>query len=236
MHTFLYSSRGSHSKYTGVVCHSLLQWVMFCQNSLLWPVHLGWPYNAWLTASPSYASPFPMTRQWSMKGQTWTVYWKAETLFCQQKSISSRLWSSRSYLWVLDSKEGEALQNWCLRTVLLEKTPESPLDSKEIKPVNLKGNQLWILIGRADAEAEVPVFWSFDTNSWIIGKVLDVEKDWRQKEKRASEDKMTGWHHRCNGHELGQTSSDGEGQRGLACCSPWHGKVDTTGWLNNNSK
>ena len=71
---------------------------------------------------------------------------------------------------------------------MLEKTPESPLDSKEIKPVNLKGNQPWILVGRTDDEAEALVFWSSDLNSWLIGKVLNVGKDRRQKEKRASED------------------------------------------------
>ena len=89
--------------------------------------------------------------------------------------------------------------------------PESPLDSKEIKQVNLKGNQPWILAGRTDAEAEAQVFWSFYVNIWLIGKVLDAGKDWGQKEKRASEDEMAGWHHQLNGHELGQTLGDGEG-------------------------
>ena len=71
--------------------------------------------------------------------------------------------------------------------------PESSLDSKGIKPVNLKGNQCYILIGRT--EAEVPVFWSSDVNSQLIGKVPDAGKDWGQKEKRVSEDEMAGWHH-----------------------------------------
>ena len=93
-----------------------------------------------------------------------------------------------------------------LWTVVLEKTPESPLDSKEIKSVNLKGNQPWIHIGKTDAEAETPVFWSSDANNWLIEKVPDAGKDWGQKEKRASEDEMAGWYHQCNGHELGQTS------------------------------
>ena len=66
-----------------------------------------------------------------------------------------------------------------------------------------------------------PVFWSPNANSQLIGKVPDSGKDWGQKEKRASEDEMAGWHHQCNGHELGQAPGDGEGQRGLACCSPW---------------
>ena len=115
------------------------------------------------------------------------------------------------WLWKLDCEEGRAPKNWCLQTVVLEKTPESPLDSKGSKPVNLKGTQPWILTGRTDAEAEAPVLWSPDANRWLTGKVPDAGKDWGQKEKRVSEDEMAGWHHRCNGHELGQISGDGEG-------------------------
>ena len=116
--------------------------------------------------------------------------------------------------------------------MVLEKTPESPLDSK-IKPVDLKANQSWILVGRTDAET--PIFWSSDVNSWIIGKVPDVGKDWGQMEKRASEDEIVGWHHWSNWHELGQTLGDGEEQGGLACHSLWGCKEsDTTRKLNNN--
>ena len=79
-------------------------------------------------------------------------------------------------------------------------------------------------------------FWSADMNSWLFGKVPDAGKDWRQKEKRAAEDKMAGWHHWNNGHELGQSSRDGEGQEGQACWSPWgHKESDKTGRLNNNN-
>ena len=95
-------------------------------------------------------------------------------------------------LWELDCKEGRAPKNWCLQIAVLEKTPESPLDSKEIKPVNLKGNQPWILFGRTDAEAEAPLFWSPNANSQLIGKVPNAVKDSGQKEKRASEDEMAG--------------------------------------------
>ena len=95
--------------------------------------------------------------------------------------------------------------------MLVEKSPESLIDSKEIKPVNLKGNQPWKLIGRTDAEAEVPAIWSPDANSQLIGKVPDAGKDWGQKGKRASEDEMAGLHHWCNVYELGQTLRDGEG-------------------------
>ena len=94
--------------------------------------------------------------------------------------------------------------------MVLEKTPESPLDSKKVKPVNLKEKQPWILIGRIDAEAEAPIFWSPNVNNRLIGKSPDAGKDWGQKEKRVSEDEMAGWYHKCNGHELGQTPGDGE--------------------------
>ena len=96
---------------------------------------------------------------------------------------------------------------------MLEKIPESPLDSKEIKPVNLKGNQPYILIGRTAAEAEAPVFPSPDVSSRLIERVPDAGKDQGQKEKRVSEDEMAGWHRRCNGHELGQTSGDDDRKR-----------------------
>ena len=111
---------------------------------------------------------------------------------------------------------------------VLEKTPESPLDSKEIKPVNLKGNQLWILIERTEAEASV--FWSSDANSKLIGKVPDAGKDWGQTEKRVSEHKMTGWHYPCNGHELGQTErSWGTGKPGM----PQSMKSQSRRWLGD---
>ena len=101
--------------------------------------------------------------------------------------------------------------------------------------VNLKGSQLWIFIGRTDAEADAPVFWSPYVNNQLIGKVPDVGKDWGQKEKRASEDEMTEWHHWCNGLELGQTPGNGEAQGGLARCNPQgHVESDTTRQLSNN--
>ena len=137
-------------------------------------------------------------------------------------------------LWELDCKS-RTPKNWCLWTVVLEKTSECSLDSKEIKPVNLKGNKPWIFTGRTVAEAEAPVFWSSDVNR-LIRKVPDAGKDRRLKEKRALEDEMAGCHHQCNERELGQTLGDGEGQGSLACCSPWgHKESDTTGQLNNNN-
>ena len=138
-------------------------------------------------------------------------------------------------MWELDHNESWALKNWCFWTVVLEKTVESLLDSKEVKPFNPKANQLWISIGRTDAEAEAPISWSPDVNSQLIGKDPEARKDWGQKEKRASEE-MGGWHHWCNGHELGETLGDGDGQGGLVCCSSCgHKESDMTGWLNSNN-
>ena len=96
--------------------------------------------------------------------------------------------SSYVWLWELDHKEGWAPKNWYFQTVTLEKTLESPLHCKDIKPVNPKGNQPWIFSGRADAEAEAPIFWPSDVNSQLIGKDLDAAKDWGQEEKEVTED------------------------------------------------
>ena len=93
-----------------------------------------------------------------------------------------------------------------------------------IKPVNPKGNQPWIFIGKTDAEAEAPIFWPPDVRSRLIGKDPNVGKDWGEKEKGATENGMAGWHHRINGHEFEQTSGESEGQGSLEYCSPWSRK------------
>ena len=98
--------------------------------------------------------------------------------------------SSHVQMWELDRREDWAPKNWCFQTMVLERTLESPLDSKEMKPVNPKGNQLWILIVRTDAEAEAPVLWPPDPKSWLTGKDPDAGKDWRQGDKGTTEDKM----------------------------------------------
>ena len=123
-------------------------------------------------------------------------------------SQSYGLSSSHARMWELDRKEGWMPKNWYFRSAVLKKTLESPLDNKEIKPVDAKGNQPWILIGRTDAEAPIPG--PTDVNSRLIGKDPDTGKHWWQKEKRAAEDELVGWHHWFNGHELGQTLGDGE--------------------------
>ena len=119
-------------------------------------------------------------------------------------------------MWELDYKESWALKNWCFWTVVLEKTPESPLDCKEIQPVNPIRNQPWLFIGRTDAETLI--FWPPDGKSWLSGKDPEAEKDWGHEEKGMTEDEMFGWHHQPNGHEFEQTLGFGDGQGSLACC------------------
>ena len=108
--------------------------------------------------------------------------------------------SSHVWMWELDYKESWVLKNSCFWTVVLEKTLESPLDCK-IKPVNPKGNQSLIFIGRTDAEAEIPILWPPDVKNWLIGKDSDAGKDWRQ-EKGPTEEEIVEWHHRLKGHEF----------------------------------
>ena len=128
--------------------------------------------------------------------------------------------SNTHKMWELDNKEGGVPKNVCFQTVVLWKTLESPLESKQSKPVNLKGIKPWILFGRTDTEAEAPILWPPDVNRQLIGKDPDAGKDWRQKEKWATEDDIVGWHHWFNGYELGQVPGDGEGEGSLAHCSP----------------
>ena len=116
--------------------------------------------------------------------------------------------SSHVQMWELDSKEGWAPKNLCFWIAVLEKTLESPLDSKDITPVNPKGNQPWIFIGGTDAEAEAPILWQPDAKSQLLEKTLMLGKI---------------------GHEFERTQGDSEGQGSLVCCSPWGGKeLNTT--------
>ena len=115
---------------------------------------------------------------------------------------------------------------------MLEKTLESPLDCKDIKPVNPKRNQSWVFIGRTDAEAETSILWPPDAKNWLIWKGPDSGKDWRQEEKGMAEDKMFGWHHWLDEHEFEQALGVGDGQGSMVCCSLWdHKESDTTEWL-----
>ena len=130
------------------------------------------------------------------------------------------------------TKEGWTPKNWCFRIVVLEKTLESSLDFKEIKPVNPKVNQPWIFIGRTDAKVETPILWPPDAKNRFIGKDPDAGKDWGQDEG-ATEDEMVGWHHQVNGQESEQTLGDSKEQGS----SPWgYQKSDTSDSTTTTTK
>ena len=152
------------------------------------------------------------------------------------KGLSSQSYgfpSNHAWMWELDHKEGWVTKSWCFWAVVLEKTLQSPLDCKEIKPVNSKGNPPWIFIRSTDAEAEAPILWPPDSKNWLLGKDPDAGKDWRPEEKGTAEDEMVGWHYRLDGHEFEWTPGVGDEQGGLVCCDSWgHKESDTTERLN----
>ena len=141
---------------------------------------------------------------------------KQRHYFANKGSYTQSYGFSNSHvrMWELESW---APKNWCFWTVVLKKTLESPVDCKEIKPVNPKGNQSWIFTGRtdADADAEAPILSAPDVKSQLTGKDW---WDWRQG-KEATQDKMVGWHHWLSGHGFGWTLGVGDGQGCLACCN-----------------
>ena len=133
--------------------------------------------------------------------------------------------------WTIKKAEHRRIDNfelWCWRRLLWS------LAWQEIEPVNPKGNQPWVFIGKTDAETEAPIFWPPDAKSWLIGKDPDARKDWGQEEKGIIKDGVAGWHHQLNGYELEQTPGNSKGQGSLVCYSPWgHKESDTTEQLNN---
>ena len=134
---------------------------------------------------------------------------KKQRHYFVHKGLSSQSYgfsSSHGWMWELKCKESCATKNWCFWTVVLEKTPESPLDCKEIQLVHPKGNQSWIF-GRIDAEAEAPVLWPPDVKNWLIWKDSDAGKDWRQEEKGKTEDEMVGWHYQLDGRVWASSGS-----------------------------
>ena len=147
--------------------------------------------------------------------------------------VKAMVFPSHVWIWELDYKESWALKNWCIWTVVLEKTLESPLDWKEIQPVNPKGNQSWIFIGRTDAEAGTPILGHLTRTTNSFEKTLRLAKIWRQKKKRTTEDEMAAWHHWLDGHESVWTLGIGDGHGGVSCCDSWgHKESDTTERLN----
>ena len=160
------------------------------------------------------------------------IVWKSkDIILLMNVHIVKAVTCSHVQMWKVDHKVGWAPENWCFWIVVLEKTLESPLDCKEIKPVHPKGNQPWIYAGRTDAEAEAPVLWPPDAKNWLIGKDPDAGKDWRQKEERVAEDLMVRYYHWLNGYELEQTPGNTEGQGNL--CAAVRGVTKSWAWLND---
>ena len=164
--------------------------------------------------------------------------WKQCQPLFANKGPSSQgygFFSGHVWMWELE-KENWAAKNWCFWAVVLEKTLASPLDCKEIQPVHLKGDQLWVFIGRTDVEAETPILGPPDVKSWLIWKDTDAGKDWGQEEKGMTDDEIFGWYPQLNGHEYGWTPGVGDGQGGLACCGSW-GSIEsdmTSNWTELN--
>ena len=149
---------------------------------------------------------------------------KKQRHYFVNKGLSSQGYgfsSSHVGIWELDYKEIWVLKNWCFWTVVWEKTLESTLDCKEIQPVHPKGDQSWVFIGRTDVEAETPILWPPDVQSWLLWKDSDAGRDWGQKEKGTTEDEMAGCHHWLDGCESEWTLGVGDGQSGS---SWWTGR------------
>ena len=167
--------------------------------------------DQWAVHQPGPGLCFPFSELWG----SWHIRWK---LWCLHFSSAIQVHHAK-----------------CLQTVVLEKTLESPLDCKEIQPVNPKGNQSWIFIERTDVEAETPILWPPDAKNWLLWKDPDAGKNWRWEEKEMTEDEMAGWHQWLSAREFEQTPGDSEGQGSLACCSPWgYKELGMTERLNNN--
>ena len=176
----------------------------------------------------------PRSGHRTRKGQSLSQFPRKVVLKNVQLSLHwTSAFISHAIIPLLYDKESWALKNWCSWTVVLEKTLESPLDCKEIQPVNPTGNQSWIFIGMSDAEPEAPILWPPDVKNWLLRKDPDAGKDWRQEEKGMTEDEMVGWHYLLYGHEFEQSLRVGDGQGSLVYYSPQGCKEsDTTEWLN----
>ena len=197
-----------------------------------WQILFSWASKSLLmvTAAMKLKDACPWKKRYDQPRQ----HTKKQRHYLADKGPSSQSYDfSSSHVWMLelDYKESWAPKNWCFGIVVLDKILDSPLDSKKIKPVNPKGNQSWILIGRTNAEA--PILWPPDEKNWFIGKDPNAGKDWRQEKKGMTEDEMVGWHQRLHGHEFEQAPEIGDGQGSLMSCSYWgYKESDTTEWLN----
>ena len=178
---------------------------------------------------------------YSLEGKLWPSFNMLDSILKKQiyyfvnKGPSSQGYgfsSSHEWMWKLDYKESWVPKNWCFWTMVLEKTLESPLDCKEIKPVNPKGNQPWIFIGRTDAEAEAPILWPPDGKIQLTGKDPDAGKDRRQEKKGMTEDGMVGWHLWLNGLQSEQALEDTEDREDYHAVVHGVTESDTTKWLN----
>ena len=147
-----------------------------------------------------------------------------------QSSQSYGFSSSHVWMWELDYKQSWVPKNWCFWTVVLEKTLESPLDCKEIKPVHPKGNQPLTFIGRTDAKVETPIFWPPDGKSGLIGQDTDAGQDWSQQEKGKIEDEVVGRQHQLDGHESEQALGVSDGQGSAAVHGVTKSRTQLSGW------
>ena len=176
-----------------------------------------------------------MLTPWKESYDQPTQHIKKQRCYFANKGLSSHGYgfsSSHVCMRELDCEESWVPKHWRFWTVVLEKSLESPLDCKEIQPVYPKWDQSWMSNGRNDTEAETLILWPPDVKSWLIWKDPDAGKYWRQ-EKGTTENEMVGWYHRLDGHEFEPAPGVGDGQGGLACCSPWGRKEsDTTELLN----
>ena len=174
-----------------------------------------------ITADSDYSHETKMLATWKKNYDKPRQDIKKQRHHFAHKSVYSQNYgfsSSHVQIWELDHKEGWAPKSWSFWTVVLQKTLKSLLDSKEIKPVNSEGNQPWIFI--RSAEAEAPILWPPGVKNWLNEDDPDAGKDWGQEEKGVTEDEMVGCHHQLNGHAFEQTLGYSEGQGSLLCCSP----------------
>ena len=206
-----------------------MAWLSFMESDRLWSMWSDWLVfcdygfsvsDLWCPlATPTVLLGFLLHWTWGISSRllqqsTATAPYLGRGVSPYNKGPSSQGYgfsSGHVWMWELNSEESWEPKNWCFWTVVLEKTLESPLDSKEVQLVHPKEDQSWVFIGRTDAKAETPILWPLHAKSWLTGKDLDAGRDWGQEEKGTTEDEMAGWHHRLDGHEFEWTLGVGDG-------------------------